>query len=201
MESLLRKARKTTSLFNSLTHSRRLNHCEIVFHLWFLSEDCLYPQPSLMMPGWGLLKRKMGQWTPYKPNTSANTYQISRRVLGSLDKQAAASVTSVTKNKRGFSAEDHQNITKVTPNKESRDRSIADTRKISEMAWENCDKEGRMAEWWGCWILMRWPGFKSRSVRYLLLFRVTALFNSLVILVNSQVICFLPVWTLIVLSL
>ena len=41
----------------------------------------------------------------------------------------------------------------------------------------------------GRWISMRWPGFKSRSV----LFWVSAWFNSLVILVNSQLVCLPPV--------
>ena len=41
--------------------SWRLNRGEIVFHLWFLSEDCLYPQTSLMIPSWGLLNRKMAE--------------------------------------------------------------------------------------------------------------------------------------------
>ena len=42
-------------------HSRR----ESTSHLCFHSEACLYPQPSLRMPDWGLLQKKMARKNTY----------------------------------------------------------------------------------------------------------------------------------------
>ena len=53
---------------------------------------------------------------------------------------------------------------------------------------------GRMAEWLGRWISMRWP-------RVQIPLWVSAWFNSSVILVNSQLVCLPPVGILIMLSL
>ena len=63
----------------------RLSQHETTSHLCFLSEACLYPHCSLMMPEWGLLKRKMARKNNYKamilpdlcPCTRSNKQQPS----------------------------------------------------------------------------------------------------------------------------
>ena len=47
-------------------HVWRLSQHETTSHLSFLSEACLYPHSSLMMPEWGLLQRKMARIHTYK---------------------------------------------------------------------------------------------------------------------------------------
>ena len=51
------------------------------------------------------------------------------------------------------------------------------------------------------WISMRWPGFKSRSGLSLVLFWVSAWFNSSVIVVYSQLVCLTPVGIVVMLCL
>ena len=58
-------------------HVWRLSQHEITSHLCFLSEDCLYPHSSLMMPEWGFLQRKMARKTLIK----RWFYQIRARAL------------------------------------------------------------------------------------------------------------------------
>ena len=43
----------------------RLSRRETNSHLCFHSEACLYPQPSLRMPDWGLLQKKMARKNTY----------------------------------------------------------------------------------------------------------------------------------------
>ena len=43
----------------------RLSRRETTSHLCFHSEACLYPQPSLRMPDWGLLQKKMARKNTY----------------------------------------------------------------------------------------------------------------------------------------
>ena len=43
----------------------RLNRRETTSHLCFHSGACLYPQPSLRMPDWGLLQKKMARKNTY----------------------------------------------------------------------------------------------------------------------------------------
>ena len=43
----------------------RLSRRETTSHLWFHSEACLYPQPSLRMPDWRLLQKKMARKNTY----------------------------------------------------------------------------------------------------------------------------------------
>ena len=47
-------------------HAWRLSQHETTSHLCFLSEDCLYPHSSLMMPDWGFLQRKIARKNTYK---------------------------------------------------------------------------------------------------------------------------------------
>ena len=53
----------------------RLSRRETTSHLCFHSEACLYPQPSLRMPDWGLLQKKMARKNTY----NAINYQIYAR--------------------------------------------------------------------------------------------------------------------------
>ena len=49
----------------SSQHVWRLSRLETTSHLCFNSETCLYPQPSLMMPDWRLLQKKMARKNTY----------------------------------------------------------------------------------------------------------------------------------------
>ena len=62
-QSIKRPERRLHSWASNLATQKvwRLSRHETTSHLCFLSETCLYPQSSLMMPDWGLLQRKMAR--------------------------------------------------------------------------------------------------------------------------------------------
>ena len=59
-------------------HVWRLSRRETTSHLCFLSETCLYPQPSLMMPDWGLLQRKMARKNTYNAKKLPDSHSCIR---------------------------------------------------------------------------------------------------------------------------
>ena len=59
-------------------HVWQLSQHKKTSHLCFLSEACLYPHSSLMIPDWGLLQRKMARKNTYKSNKLTGFELVTR---------------------------------------------------------------------------------------------------------------------------
>ena len=67
-----------------------LSRRETTSHLCFHSEACLYPQPSLRMPDWGLLQRTMAPKNTYN---AINPQELSQCIRSTNTKRCVSRVT------------------------------------------------------------------------------------------------------------